>query len=159
MLKGGDYWIRDILGQLIWKRQGPQRWLKKVKEEGNREVSGVWCMVKWCLKIDLESFRLLNEIWAEIRDIGCGNTIHPRVLVFHPAGVKNHLRLQSFQLCCVLLGLMWFTAWEMWLMMAYSIPGGVVTAKPNKTRKRKRCIFIMGTVSKLLKKKNQNKAK
>lgn len=69
-------------------RQGPQRWLKKVKEEGNREVSGVWCMVKWCLKIDLESFRLLSGIWAEIRDIGCGNTIHPRVLVFHPAGVK-----------------------------------------------------------------------
>ena len=88
VLKEGDYWIRDILRQLIWKRQGPQRWLKKVKEEGNREVSGVWCMVKWCLKIDLESFRLLNEIWAEIRDIGCGNTIHPRVLVFHPAGVK-----------------------------------------------------------------------
>lgn len=38
---------------------------------------------------------------------------------------------------------------EMGLIVGYSVAGGVVTARQNKTQKRKRCIFIMGTVSKL----------
>jgi hypothetical protein len=42
---------------------------------------------------------------------------------------------------------------QMWLIVPFFVPGGVATAKQNKTQKRKRCIFITGTVSKLNKKR------
>lgn len=154
MLKGGDYWIRGILGQLIWKRQaGASEVVKKSKR--GRQQRSVWCVVYGEVMFKNRFGELQTSQWNLGRNKGywLWKYDSSKSIGVPSCWCENHLRLQSFQLCCVLLGLKWFTAWEMWLMLAHSIPGGVVTAKPNKTQKRKRCIFIMGTVSKLLKKK------
>ena len=147
-------WREELLNQrhigaVHLKKTGASEVVKK--SERGREQRSVWCVVYGEVMFKNRFGELQTAQWNLGRNKGyCLRKYNSSKSIGVPScWCENHLRLQSFQLCCVLLGLMWFTTWEMWLIMAYSVPGGVVTAKPNKTRKRKRCIFIMGTVSKL----------
>lgn len=142
---------RHIWDSSSWEKAGASEVAKKtVKEKGNREMSGVWYIVKSCLKIGLESFRLLSEIWARVRDTSWGNSIHTKEYwCYFILLVWKSLKVAIISTVLLASGLDVIHHLEMWLIVAYSVPGGVVTAKQNKIQKRKRCIFIMGTVSKL----------
>lgn len=108
----------------------------------------VWMASDFSVKSGQEWETLFREMWLIPKKDWC----------FYMLLVWKSVRAALISIAFHASGLHMIQHLEMWLIVAYSVPGGVVTAKQSKIQKRKRCIFIMGTVSKLWKiKRKQNR--